>query len=170
METFKKTRRGLPGNAAAASSMGSIRGVNGAAAMNGATARFTEQGEDPFDASAASMILGRDEDPFDAMASSITDPSTLESYARNLSLSPNDSRTAKKHERKCKKDTRKKAKAEKIKAKKNAAKEKEEGDDIEDAEEITYTSYRPAKLKYGKDHPGELLMVLRVQSCFEHAL
>jgi len=33
---------------------------------------------------------------------------------------------------------------------------------VEEAEEITHTSYRPAtaKLKYGKDHPGELFMVL----------
>ena len=37
---------------------------------------------------------------------------------------------------------------------KTAEKEREEGDDVEDAEEISYTSYRPGKLKYGKDHPG----------------
>mmetsp|Transcript_22735 Transcript_22735/g.41711 ORF Transcript_22735/g.41711 Transcript_22735/m.41711 type:complete len:169 (+) Transcript_22735:459-965(+) len=63
-------------NAATASSMGS-GAVNGAASMNGATA------------SAATMLLGRDEDPFDAMVSSITNPSALESYARNVSMSPN---------------------------------------------------------------------------------
>lgn len=41
------------------------------------------------------------------------------------------------------------------------AKEKEDGvdDDIEEAEEITYTSYRPSKLKYGKDHPGTYIML-----------
>ena len=34
-------------------------------------------------------------------------------------------------------------------------KEKEGGGDaVEEAEEITYTSYRPKKLVYGKDHPG----------------
>lgn len=183
-------------------------------------ARFADQGESPFGnaatssmdsggvngassgatASAATMLLGRDEDPFDTMVSSITNPSTLESYARNVSMSPHNfsdfhypfgcdhcdvkfvtNHKAKKHERKCKKNNRKNVKAEKVKAEKKAVKEKaekEEGDDVEEAEEITYTSYRPAKLKYGKDHPGELFMVLRVQSfvttgigmCLEQAL
>ena len=73
-------------------------------------AHFADQGESPFGnaatssmdsggvngassgatASAATMLLGRDKDPFDTMVSSFTNPSTLESYARNVSMSPHN--------------------------------------------------------------------------------
>jgi len=90
METLRRRRRG---NAAAAPSMGS-GGVN-------RTARYADQGENLFaiggvngaasiGASAATILLGRDEDPFDAMVSSIKNPSTLESFARNVSMAPNN--------------------------------------------------------------------------------
>lgn len=61
---------------------------------------------------------------------------------------------------------RKKVKAEqrgqqqqqKVKAEKQKAKEKEEGEeDVEEADEITYTSYKPQKVKFGVDHPDPVV-------------
>lgn len=67
---------------------------------------------------------------------------------------------AKKHERKCKKTIGRTAKQKRSRRRRRPWKkkaEKEEGDDVEEAEEITYTSYRPAKLKYGKDYPDAVV-------------
>jgi hypothetical protein len=70
------------------------------------------------------------------------------------------------HEKKCRKAQRKKIKAErrmgnKVKAEgaatKQPAKEKEEGEDVEEADEITYTSYKPQKVTYGHDHPDPVV-------------
>ena len=71
------------------------------------------------------------------------------------------------HEKKCRKAQRKKIKAElrmghKVKAEgaaatKQPAKEKEEGEDVEEADEITYTSYKPQKVTFGHDHPDPVV-------------
>ena len=46
-----------------------------------------------------------------------------------------------------------------VKAEKRPKKEKEEGveDDVEEADEITYTRYKPQKLKFGLDHPDAVV-------------
>lgn len=72
-----------------------------------------------------------------------------------------------KHEKRCrKKQRKKKVKAERsgrgnqvvVKAEKQKAKEKEEGEeDVEEADDITYTSYRPQKLRFGVDHPDPVV-------------
>jgi len=72
-----------------------------------------------------------------------------------------------KHEKKCREEQRKKKiKAERgrgggqsdlFKAEKPPAKEMEEGEDVEEADEITYTSYQPQKLKFGMDHPDPVV-------------
>jgi len=71
-----------------------------------------------------------------------------------------------KHEKKCRKKQRKRIKAEQqrsgrgvgqVKAEKQPVKEKEEGEDVEEADEITYTSYKPQKLKFGMDHPDPVV-------------
>lgn len=71
-----------------------------------------------------------------------------------------------KHEKRCRKTQRKKkVKAERsgrgnqvVKAEKQEAKEKEEGgEDVEEADDITYTSYRPQKLRFGVDHPDPVV-------------
>lgn len=75
--------------------------------------------------------------------------------------------TKRRHEKKCRKAQRKKIKAErrmgnKVKsegaaATKQPAKEKEEGEDVEEADEITYTSYKPQKVTWGHPHPDPVV-------------
>ena len=74
--------------------------------------------------------------------------------------------TKRRHEKKCRKAQRKKIKAErrmgnKVKAEgaatKQPAKEKEEGEDVEEADEITYTSYKPQKVTWGHPHPDPVV-------------
>ena len=42
-------------------------------------------------------------------------------------------------------------------ATKQPAKEKEEGEDVEEADEITYTSYKPQKVTWGHPHPDPVV-------------
>lgn len=103
-------------------------------------------------------------------------PSTVSAAARSnkfsCSLCPQTFPTQflrRKHEKRCRKKMqrkkKKKVKAERlgrgnqvVKAEEQKAKEKEEGEeDVEEADDITYTSYRPQKLRFGVDHPDPVV-------------